>query len=139
MHVLASTREITEDGFGQKATIELSSDRRRMLGLAHIAVEYRDLRRLWADLANERLHEASIDQKLEPRSRAYLARLEAEHAAEHVPEAIASADDALSLVDTRRRGVERWNALRQERELAGISARTPARDLVRTLDNGLEL
>lgn len=135
MHVLASTRELTEDGFGAKATMELSSDRRRMLGLSHVTVEYKDLRKMWAGLANERLLEAAVDQRLEPRSRASLMRSAAENAAEMALQT----DGDSSLVAVQRRGVDRWLALRQERELGQSQGRSVGRDLVRNLDNALEL
>ena len=73
-HILATTRELAVDGFGSKATIELNSQRRRELGLQHVAHEFRALRANWAELANAKLREAHIEGRLEPRSRATLAR-----------------------------------------------------------------
>lgn len=73
-HILATTRELTTDGFGRKATIELDTRRRKALGLQHIAYEFRELRTNWAELANDRLREANLEVRLEPRSRATLAR-----------------------------------------------------------------
>jgi hypothetical protein len=73
-HVLATTRELEADGLGRKATIELSSSRRRELGLQHVGHEFRELRAQWAALANEKLREANVEARLEPRSRATLER-----------------------------------------------------------------
>jgi hypothetical protein len=75
-HILATTRELTADGLGAKATIELNTHRRRARDLQHVAYEFRELRRNWAELANDRLREAHLDVRLEPRSRATLAREE---------------------------------------------------------------
>ena len=73
-HVLATTRELRGVGFGAKTSIELATDCRRARGLPHTAVEFRALRAHWAALANEKLREAHIEVRLEPRSRAELER-----------------------------------------------------------------
>jgi len=69
VHLLATTREIHEHGFTQKASMERSNTRRRSLGLGTTAVEYRELRAIWAARANERMQEAGLAERLEPRSR----------------------------------------------------------------------
>ena len=73
-HILMTTRELTPEGFGRKTTIELGNDARRDRGLPRIEEEFRALRRDWAGRANEKLQEAGIDARLEPRSRAQINR-----------------------------------------------------------------
>jgi hypothetical protein len=67
-HVLATTREVSRDGLGAKATAELRDSVRRARGLNVTTNELRQLRHDWAALANEKLAEAGIDARLEPRS-----------------------------------------------------------------------
>ena len=139
LHVLASTRELTEDGFGRKASIELNTDRRRELQLPHTAMEYRQLRKLWAELANERLREAGLEQRLEPRSRRDLERTAADLLQEQVSASRAVQADPPTLDDTRRRGIDRWRAYRREQQAEREGGRSPAREKARELDTGLEL
>jgi len=73
-HILTSTREITPEGFGRKAEVELNNETRRDRGLPRIEDEFRALRRDWADRANEKLREAGLDARLEARSRAQISR-----------------------------------------------------------------
>ena len=73
-HILTTTRELTPEGLGRKTTMEMNRDARRDRGLPQIEQEYRTLRREWADRANEKLQEAGVDARLEPRSRAQLSR-----------------------------------------------------------------
>jgi MobA/MobL family len=159
-HLLATTRELTPDGLGRKATIELNSARRRELGLQHIGHEFKALRAQWAALANAKLREANIEARLEPRSRATLAR---EHAAELAvlasPQALqpthgghpsmpSAAPDAVSptpLADPQprtieaiqQRAAEQWLAYRAERADDAQPRREHARDLGH--DAGLEI
>ncbi len=139
-HLLASTREIDERGFGRKATMELSTDRRRHLQLPHTAQEYRELRALWADAANGRLCVAGIEQRLEPRSRRTIDR-----------EAIPTAPDATlesSLHDepktdpipsAAQRAAGNWLVYRMN-QLAGRNPNpTPTAERTRDLGHGLEL
>jgi ATP-dependent exoDNAse (exonuclease V) alpha subunit len=67
-HLLSTTRELTATGLGRKTAIERSNSARREQGLPRISDEFKILRRHWADLANEKLREARIDARLEPRS-----------------------------------------------------------------------
>jgi MobA/MobL family len=90
-HILATTRELTADGLGRKATIELGTRERRALGLQHIAHEFRALRAQWAELANKRLREAHVEARLEPRSRATLARQREAGRVAAAPESVAVA------------------------------------------------
>ncbi len=139
MHLLASTRELAEAGFGPKATNQLNTERRRQLGLGHIAQEFRDLRDLWAGLANERLREAAIEQRLEPRSRADLSLRTAMKIDDHGSEPTVQGPTENSLEEARRRGVERWRAYRREKEIAKDSTRDLARKPDRQFDNGFEI
>jgi hypothetical protein len=67
-HVLSTTRELTATGLGRKTDLELGISTRWERGLPHISEEYKILRRQWAELANEKLREARIDARLDPRS-----------------------------------------------------------------------
>jgi ATP-dependent exoDNAse (exonuclease V) alpha subunit len=67
-HVLSTTRELTAAGLGRKTDIELRTSARWERGLPHVADEYKILRRQWAELANEKLREARIEARLDPRS-----------------------------------------------------------------------
>jgi ATP-dependent exoDNAse (exonuclease V) alpha subunit len=161
-HILATTRELTADGLGRKAAIELSTESRHERGLPHVAAEYRALRAQWAELANERLREAGLAVRLEPRSHAALARERTEreheavalppagdHALARAPTAAAAPDArarepreerALSIEAAQQRAVERWLEYRagQSRD-AREPDRERARDRDRGADAGLEL
>lgn len=67
-HVLSTTRELTATGLGRKTAIELGNVPRRERGLPHMSDEYKMLRRHWAELANDKLREAGIEARLDPRS-----------------------------------------------------------------------
>ncbi len=161
-HILATTRELTADGFGRKASIHLSHEQRRALGLPHISEEFRTLRRQWAELANERLREAQLDARLEPRSRRTLAReqamLERERAAAAiarpglrlpalVPVATPAAAQARALPQTieratdldaaQQRAAEAWLESRQRQ--GQVPAAKAERAHERGADAGLEL
>lgn len=165
-HILATTRELTADGLGRKAASELNSDARRERGLPHIAVEYRLLRAQWAELANERLREANIAARLEPRSGATLARERAQAAREaaaplppaeapvpalHAAPGRATPDaggrppreERPPTIDAaQQRAVERWLAYRagHDHDAARESGRERSRDRGdRGLDAGLDL
>lgn len=158
-HLLATTREVGAEGFGAKAEIELSSSRRRELGLQHVAHELRALRAQWAELANERLREANIAVRLEPRSRATLDRAHTvqpeapRHAPDVAPPAPALAPSApseprvaatrpeervLTPESAQQRAVEQWLAYRAGQ--GADPARRAERDRTRErgLDAGLE-
>jgi hypothetical protein len=165
-HILATTRELTADGLGRKAVSELNSEARRERGLPHIAIEYRLLRAQWAELANERLRDANIEARLEPRSAATLAR-ERTHAE---PQATASPspverpipalqvapgaaapeagrrppqeERAPTIEAAQQRAAERWLAYRagQDHDAARESARERSHDRGdRGLEAGLDL
>lgn len=67
-HLLATTRELTPDGLGQKASIERSDRDRRGQGLLPAADELKWLRAHWAGRANEALRSAGLEVSLDPRS-----------------------------------------------------------------------
>ncbi len=161
-HVLATTRELTPEGLGRKASIELSSARRRERGLQHVAHEFRDLRTHWADLANAKLREANIEARLEPRSRATLARARAASldasvvpqpahppVAAHVPAPAVASDShpAVAPPDARgrsldaiqQRAAEQWLAYRAGRGADAQARPEPDRARDRGHDAGLEL
>lgn len=161
-HVLATTRELTPEGFGRKSTIELNSERRRELGLPHIAHEFRDIRAQWAALANEKLREANVEARLEPRSRATLAferaaSLDAtpspqpvqltELAREPTPSAAPAARPPTeptvvrgrALDEIQQRAAEQWLAYRAGRGIDAQPRAQPERDRDRGHDAGFEL
>lgn len=67
-HLLSTTREIGEHGLGRKTLIELNDARRFELGLGSQWNDIRLLRHAWAERANEYLHEAGLQQRLDARS-----------------------------------------------------------------------
>jgi ATP-dependent exoDNAse (exonuclease V) alpha subunit len=67
-HVLTSTRQLGADGFGQKATPELSDTERRKQGLGNGAAEIERVREGWERLANQHLAQAGADQRIDRRS-----------------------------------------------------------------------
>jgi ATP-dependent exoDNAse (exonuclease V) alpha subunit len=137
-HILSTTRELVADGLGRKATIELPNGGRRERGLPHVAQEFRTLRAAWAELANEHLREANVAARLEPRSRATLAReaaLESRH--EPARERREALDRDLSLEARQQRAAERWLAYRAALASGAAPRRERARE--RDLDAGFEL
>ncbi len=67
-HVLASTRKLGREGFGEKAAIELSDTKRKSLGLANGAAEIEQIRQLWEVAANRHLEQAGVLQRIDRRS-----------------------------------------------------------------------
>jgi hypothetical protein len=157
-HILATTRELTAGGLGRKATIELGTWQRRALGLQHVAHEFQALRAQWAELANEKLREAHVEARLEPRSRATLARQRSASREAAAPEAVPGAANPapiiapdrhapalrpehrdLSIDAAQQRAAEQWLAYRTGR---GADATPPAerdRPRDRSRDAALEL
>ncbi len=66
-HMLSTTREVSEHGLGRKTDLHLRDDARRALGLGSWSAEMLTMRRLWAERANEYLHEAGFEVRLDPR------------------------------------------------------------------------
>jgi ATP-dependent exoDNAse (exonuclease V) alpha subunit len=67
-HVLASTREITTEGFGPKTGLEVSDAQRSARGLQPFLREVVDTRERWAILANGALRAAHLDLRIDHRS-----------------------------------------------------------------------
>lgn len=67
-HLLATTREVTAEGLGRKASLELGDKQRQERGLLSSPAEYKAVRERWADLTNQVLREAHIDARIDHRS-----------------------------------------------------------------------
>lgn len=67
-HLLATTREVTPEGMGPKAGIDMAGDVRAELGLPPAREEFRTLRARWAELANEALREANLEVRIDHRT-----------------------------------------------------------------------
>jgi ATP-dependent exoDNAse (exonuclease V) alpha subunit len=67
-HLLATTREVTPEGLGQKTGLEMSNVKRAALGLSDHSEEYSALRERWAALTNEALREAKIEARVDHRT-----------------------------------------------------------------------
>jgi ATP-dependent exoDNAse (exonuclease V) alpha subunit len=67
-HLLATTREVTPDGLGQKAGLDMQAVKRASLGLPDHSEEYAFVRERWATLTNEMLREANIDARVDHRT-----------------------------------------------------------------------
>ncbi len=70
-HLLATTREVSSDGLGRKAALELSGTERHRQGLPRWREERTFLRERWADLTNQALSAAHLDVRV---SHEYAAR-----------------------------------------------------------------
>lgn len=66
-HLLTTTREVTPQGLGHKAALELTGTERHRRGLARWAQERAWLREHWAGAANEALREAGLDVRISHR------------------------------------------------------------------------
>jgi ATP-dependent exoDNAse (exonuclease V) alpha subunit len=135
-HLLASTREITAEGFGPKATMEMNSSTRRNRGLGHVATEFRELRSLWAGRANEHLREAGLETRLEPRSRRTIER---EQALALAPANTRDEPQRELRQTTAQRAVGNWVVYRKAKEAERGLTRTALIDRSRDLDHGLGL
>ena len=67
-HLLMTTREVSPEGLGAKAGLELSAHERARLGLPNGSHEYTAIRERWATMTNEALEEASIEARVDHRS-----------------------------------------------------------------------
>jgi ATP-dependent exoDNAse (exonuclease V) alpha subunit len=67
-HLLMTTREVSEQGLGAKAGLELSTHERMRLGLPSGAQEFTAIRERWATVTNEALKEANIEARVDHRS-----------------------------------------------------------------------
>jgi ATP-dependent exoDNAse (exonuclease V) alpha subunit len=67
-HLLATTREVSQEGLGRKTTFDLNDDKRRELGLGRGVEELFYVRRRWAEVANTALESAHVDARIDHRS-----------------------------------------------------------------------
>jgi hypothetical protein len=63
-HLLTTTRELTPDGLGRKAALELSGTERHRRGLVRWADERSWLREHWAEVTNQALREAGLQLQI---------------------------------------------------------------------------
>ena len=67
-HLLATTREVTREGFGAKTSVELNDRTRADLGLRPAIHELLFVRERWATVTNEALHTAGVEARIDHRS-----------------------------------------------------------------------
>ena len=67
-HILMTTRQVTEDGLGDKTYIERENKWLLSNGLPTTDMQLRDLRQRWEGIANERLAMAGLDIRIDHRS-----------------------------------------------------------------------
>jgi hypothetical protein len=67
-HVLMTTREVTPTGLGGRTTLDLSGTERRARGLGPSKTELLLIRERWAQLTNEALSEAGLEDRVDHRS-----------------------------------------------------------------------
>ncbi|OYR32788.1 ti-type conjugative transfer relaxase TraA [Brucella lupini] len=67
-HVMMTTRQVTEDGLGDKTYLEHKNARLLSNGLPTTDMQLRDLRQTWEGIANERLAMAGLDIRIDHRS-----------------------------------------------------------------------
>ena len=147
-HLLATTREVTPDGLTAKTTVELGDAARRRLGLSPAVHELIHVRKRWATVTNQALHDAHqaarIDHRTlraqgierepiqwKPRVSYDLQRHEArESEADHHKEEIRPGPRrAPDLEEMRRQAREKWLRTRQESSEREVSSgRGHARD-----------
>jgi Ti-type conjugative transfer relaxase TraA len=68
VHILMTTRQVTEDGLGEKTYLERENKWLLSNGLATTDMQLRDLRQTWEGIANERLAMAGLDIRIDHRS-----------------------------------------------------------------------
>jgi hypothetical protein len=67
-HLLMTSREVSAEGLGAKAALELSRHERMRLGLPSSSQEFTAIRERWATITNEALKEANIEARVDHRS-----------------------------------------------------------------------
>lgn len=71
-HIMTTTRQFsrTDDGMnlGDKSTIELSNTKRKTLGLGTSSEDIKELREVWANIANDALEKQGINERIDHRS-----------------------------------------------------------------------
>ena len=67
-HILCTTREITDEGFGAKARIEWSNTNCKKAGIPYTSLQIREMRMAWEEHANEHLARAGHENRVDHRS-----------------------------------------------------------------------
>ena len=67
-HVLCTTRQITNEGFGDKAELEWSNTNLAKEGKPYSSLQIREIRMLWQEIANEHLAQAGHEVRIDHRS-----------------------------------------------------------------------
>ena len=67
-HLLLTTREVSPEGLGAKAGLDMQTSERIRLGLPNMSQEFTAIRERWATLTNEALKEANIEARVDHRS-----------------------------------------------------------------------
>jgi ATP-dependent exoDNAse (exonuclease V) alpha subunit len=67
-HLLMTTRELTREGLGAKAGLDMQSAQRFRKGLSDHKTEYVAIRERWADMTNAAFKEANIDIRVDHRT-----------------------------------------------------------------------
>ena len=67
-HMLATTREVTNEGLGAKTTLEMNDGHRRELGLEPAINELLHVRERWATVTNQALEKAHVATRVDHRS-----------------------------------------------------------------------
>jgi len=67
-HLLLTTREVSPEGLGAKAGLNMPTSERVRLGLPNISQEFTAVRERWATLTNQALKEANIETRVDHRS-----------------------------------------------------------------------
>jgi ATP-dependent exoDNAse (exonuclease V) alpha subunit len=67
-HLMLTSREITDVGFGSKAGLDLQPGQMQVRGLREGIAEIKHMRKRWATVANEALREANVDERVDHRT-----------------------------------------------------------------------
>jgi hypothetical protein len=67
-HLLATTREVQVQGLGAKTSMEWNDATRRAAGLGPGVGEFLHVRHRWAEVANEALHQAQFQERIDHRT-----------------------------------------------------------------------
>jgi len=67
-HLLTTTREVTHDGLGAKAGLDMQSAQRFRMGLSDHKAEYVAVRERWASLTNAAFRDANIETRIDHRT-----------------------------------------------------------------------
>ena len=133
-HLLTTVREVTPEGMGPAAGLDMSGEARSERGLPPSRQEFKNLRARWAELANEALREANIDARIDHRS------LEAQgidRAPLHLPRAAIAAERRGERSEVaeriRERQRQRTIELRKHKERTAHSAK-PAAEIPAGMD-----